>query len=145
MLVLAILISLMISISFKPATLVAEDVIPSPCLHLESDKDCAIRLAGVYAAKYKVSKAKVIGVIGCESDQFNPEAQSNLKYKKNNRWKQPTGSREQSFGLVQIHLPDHPEITMEQATDIEFSIEFLAKSISEGKGGMWTCYRKLYA
>lgn len=38
------------------------------------------------------------------------------------------GTREQSYGLAQIHLPDHPNVTYEQAIDPEFAIEFMAKN-----------------
>lgn len=32
------------------------------------------------------------------------------------------GVREPSFGIAQIHLPSHPDVTEEQALDEEFSI-----------------------
>jgi hypothetical protein len=53
------------------------------------------------------------------------------------------GDREQSFGLVQIHLPAHPQVSKEQALDPEFAINFLAKSLQNGKGGMWSCYKHI--
>ncbi len=53
------------------------------------------------------------------------------------------GDNGTSFGLVQIHLPAHPNITKEQAFDKEFSIDYLAQALSRGKGDMWTCYRLL--
>ena len=51
------------------------------------------------------------------------------------------GQREQSFGLVQIHLPAHRTITKEQALDPEFAIDFLAKNLAQGRGTMWSCYK----
>lgn len=38
------------------------------------------------------------------------------------------GTREQSYGLAQIHLPDHPTVTKEQAIDPVFAIDFMAKN-----------------
>lgn len=46
------------------------------------------------------------------------------------------GTREQSFGLSQIHLPDHPTVTKEQALDPSFAIEFMAKNLGKVK---WYC------
>lgn len=72
----------------------------------------------------------------CENRELDPKLQSRIINKK--------GEREKSYGLVQIHLPSHPNVSYTQATDPEFSVKFLAKNLSEGKGGMWTCYRKYY-
>ena len=52
-------------------------------------------------------------------------------------------AREDSWGLSQINLLAHTDITKEQATDKVFAIEFLVKGIAEGNGDMWyICYRK---
>jgi len=51
------------------------------------------------------------------------------------------GQREQSFGLVQIHLPAHTNVSKEQALDPEFAIDFLAKNLAQGRGAMWSCYK----
>lgn len=48
-------------------------------------------------------------------------------------------TREQSFGLAQIHLPDHPNVTMEQAQDPKFSIDFMAKNWYKVR---WYCRNK---
>ncbi len=97
-----------------------------------------------YSKEYDVSSAQMMRIIKCENYRLDPTAQSELKYKKGNRWKLPAGSREQSYGLVQIHAPDHPEITYEQATDANFSIEYLAKNLKQGHGKMWSCFSKIY-
>lgn len=78
--------------------------------------------------KYGVSEAVMRNVIQCESSG-NPNA---------------VGDGGQSFGLVQIYLPAHPEVTRAEALDPEFAVEFLAQNLSEGRGRMWTCYRLLY-
>lgn len=46
------------------------------------------------------------------------------------------GERELSFGLAQIHLPHHPNVTKEQATSPAFAIEFMAKNLGKVK---WYC------
>ena len=77
-----------------------------------------------YAEKYDVSASLLDHVIFCESGG-NPKA---------------IGDHNTSFGLVQIHLPAHKDITKDQAFDPAFSIEYLAKEISENHGSMWTCF-----
>jgi hypothetical protein len=48
-----------------------------------------------------------------------------------------------SIGLVQINLPSWPDISYDQATDENFSLDFLARQLSLGNGHLWTCYRQL--
>lgn len=55
----------------------------------------------------------------------------------------PNG-REDSWGCAQIHLPDHPTVTREQALDPTFAVSFAAKHFASGDMWMWTEYRKLY-
>lgn len=78
-----------------------------------------------YSDKYDVSASLMAKVIYCES-RNNPNA---------------IGDNGTSFGLSQIHLPAHPEVTIEQATNIPFAVEFMAKAFSHGDEWMWTCYR----
>ena len=80
-----------------------------------------------YAAQYGVSASLLNRVILCESGGD----------------KNAIGDHNTSFGLVQIHLPDHPKITKDKAFDPDFSIRYLARKISQGKGSMWTCFRSL--
>jgi len=61
-----------------------------------------------------------------------------MEYKKDNRW--GLTGREQSFGLAQIHLPDWPSVTQEQARDVDFALDFMASNLSEGKN-IWSCKR----
>ena len=83
--------------------------------------------------KYGVSEALMRRIITCESQYQSVQSQI----------KDPTGpnGREDSWGVVQIHLPDWPEITKEQAMDYNFAVDFLAKKLSEGKGDLWSCYK----
>jgi hypothetical protein len=54
------------------------------------------------------------------------------------------GDHGTSFGLSQIHLPSHKDISKAQAFDPNFAVEFMAKEMSKGNSKIWTCYRNLY-
>lgn len=79
------------------------------------------------AKRYGVQPLLMKRIIECESS-FNPDA---------------VGDNGTSFGLAQIHLPAHPDITKEQATNPDFAIEFMAKALAKGQGQMWTCYNMM--
>lgn len=83
-------------------------------------------LISFYSEYYNVSESVLHKVVSCES-QYNPKAHN--------------GVGENSWGLVQINLNAHRSITIEQATNPNFAIDFLAKNISKGRGSMWTCYK----
>lgn len=78
------------------------------------------------AEKYGVSANTLHAVISCESG-----------YKTT-----AIGDHGNSYGLVQIYLRFHPEVSKEEAFDPEFAIAFLAKNIAAGRGYWWTCYPK---
>lgn len=82
-----------------------------------------------YADYYGVSEITLNNIVKCESG-FNPNAIN-------------SSPQEYSVGLVQINLRTHLKngITKEMALDPEFSLDFLARKIKEGKGHLWTCYR----
>lgn len=84
-------------------------------------------LVPVYAALYGASQAVLEAVISCESGY---------------RWDE-SGDHGESWGAVQIHLPDHPDISKAQALDPEFAVGYLARNVAQGRGSMWTCYRML--
>lgn len=90
-------------------------------------------LVKVYAKQYGVSQDKMINTIKCESQYRN--VQSGIYQ---------NGIREDSWGIVQIHLPSNTGITKAQALDPYFAVEFMAKSFSQGYASRWTCYRTLY-
>lgn len=52
-------------------------------------------------------------------------------------------SREDSWGICQIHLPAHPDITKKQALDPEFCITWTAKEMSRGRASQWTEFNNL--
>lgn len=81
------------------------------------------------AFSYGLNPILMAEIIQCESS-FNPNAKN-------------ITSREFSVGLSQINLLVH-DVTIEQASDPEFAVDFLAKNLKAGKGdNMWvTCYAK---
>lgn len=96
------------------------------------------------AAKYNTFPEKMWSVMKCENAALDPTLQSYHRY----TFSDPSrgihiGEREKSFGLSQIHLPDH-DVTYEQATDPEFAIDYMAKHFAEGKASLWSCYKMIY-
>ena len=77
------------------------------------------------ASLYRVSEITMNIAVKCES-QFHPNA---------------VGDNGKSFGLVQIYLPAHPQISKEEAMDVDFALDFLAKNLKAGRSGMWTCLK----
>lgn len=123
--------------------------IHSPNISAEAEKEVVTKtipeLVDFYADAYNVSSTQMMAVMKCENNTLDTNLQSRLKYSRDNsRWGVVAGQREESYGLVQIHLPDHPHISKEQATNPEFAIEFMAQEFSKGRASKWTCYRKLY-
>jgi hypothetical protein len=82
------------------------------------------------AVEYGVSASEMKRVIKCES-MGSTTIQSH--YVKG-------GVREESFGLSQIHLPSHPNVTKEEAQSPQFAIEFMARNFKAGRQRMWSCY-----
>lgn len=117
--------------------LVVQDVSP----RTSQSRESYLSIVQEKAQEYNVSASLMTAIIDCENRSWKADLQSGHTYKKD-RPKQGlvAGQQEQSFGLVQIHLPDHPAISYEQATNPTFSIEFLASELSAGRGKQWTCY-----
>lgn len=138
--IIAVALLILVIISVNPAKLIAEDVVEKPCMYNQSNKDCVKNLVDIYAKKYHVSANKMMQTLENENNTFDFDLQSRLTYKKGNRWKQPAGSRELSFGIAQIHLPDHPDITKEQATNPEFAVNYMASEFSKGRQSQWMGY-----
>ena len=93
-----------------------------------------------YSEMYGVPYSRIYNTIECETAHtFDTNIQSNLRYDFSSKKRGIVlGEREQSYGLAQIHLPDHPEVTIEQATNPDFAIEFMAKNMSLGRK-WWYC------
>lgn len=82
------------------------------------------------AQEYGVSASEMKRVIKCESNGSTTIQSYHTK----------NGVREESYGLVQIHLPSHKHITKEQATEPAFAIDFMAQQFAAGNQRLWSCY-----
>ncbi len=80
--------------------------------------------AAADARAYKLDVVAFLATIQCES-QFRPYAVS----------------RTADFGIAQIHLAAHPEITKAEAFDPRWSLSWAAKQWSEGRASEWSCFR----
>jgi hypothetical protein len=107
----------------------------------KTNKQIVEGLVQKYASIYNVDKGSMLRTLANENPWYIFDKQSELKYKAGNRWGFPAGTREKSYGQCQIHLPDHPDITYEQAIDPEWCINWMAQKFSQGKQGMWMGYK----
>jgi soluble lytic murein transglycosylase-like protein len=108
------------------STAQAQEIAPSP----SSSKPAPVTTASIKA--YVESQAKKYGVnpqvtdfIITHESAYNPAA---------------VGDHGTSFGLAQIHLPAHPDITKAQALDYKFSTAFLLKEILAGRISEWSSW-----
>jgi hypothetical protein len=95
-------------------------------------------------SKYGVSFSEVWYTIGCETGgTYDPTIQSDVKYNFNDARRGIVyGDRERSYGLAQIHLPDHPSVTYDMATDPEYAIDFIASNWSKHSGWWYSWVNK---
>lgn len=111
-----------------PKQLIALDEVS----HETPSKSELIQKVYQYAALHKNSPRKIIDTINCENKEWDVDLQSRIINKK--------GIREDSWGLAQIHLPSHPNITKEQATDPDFALNYIAEHL--GRDDNWSCYKR---
>lgn len=76
-----------------------------------------------------LSPELISNIVNCESGYVPQQS----KFVRN-------GIREDSWGIWQIHLPSHKDITREQAMDIIWSTNWAIQQIKAGKIKMWSCY-----
>lgn len=80
------------------------------------------------AVEYGTSAQTLKRIVQCESGYVTDiQSAKMLSY-----------GREKSFGLVQIHLPAHKDITYEQAINPAFAIDYLAKNYAHHTD-RWSC------
>lgn len=80
-----------------------------------------------YAQMYSVDESVMHKIVKCESG-YNPNAKNITQ-------------KEKSYGLSQINLLAHKHITIEEATNPDFALDFLASNLAKGNGKIWTCYK----
>jgi hypothetical protein len=113
----------------EPSVVIAPEIVYIDPLETLDNKDEYLEWLTLEAGKHSVSASLMTCLINHENKSWVPSMQSG--YYKN-------GIREDSWGLAQIHLPSHPEITKEQAQDAKFSISWMASEIKQGRAWQWT-------
>lgn len=86
-----------------------------------------------YSLKYDVSPVELENIVKCETGATDVNKASTTIQ---SRYLIGTPRRELSFGVSQIHVSAHG-ITKEQAYDVDYSLDFLAKHWSLGHKDMW--------
>jgi len=140
LLALLVVATLFVMFLVKPSKVISEEVAPVPpeIVKLATPQELVLK----YAKEYNVSAPLIKEIINLENREWNEKRQSGIIYKFSDPKRGIVkGEREKSYGLAQIHLPDHPKITYEQATSADFAIKFIASEISQGRGWQWSCYR----
>jgi hypothetical protein len=133
--IIAILV-IIIAVYIPSGVSVAEA--PAPAQE-DLTKEELVELAYSYANKYGVSGDYMVDLISCENRPWDPELQSQIKYNFNSPNRGIVkGEQEQSYGLSMIHLPDHPSVTKEQATDPYYALNFMAEHLANGQN-IWSC------
>lgn len=81
------------------------------------------------AHEYSLNTEAFTRVIGCES-----------------HWKADAiGDGGTSYGIAQIHLPAHPDVSREQALDPKWAIRWMAQQWANNRAYWWSCWKILYA
>lgn len=82
-------------------------------------------MANMIGTSYGVSIPSMKRIVGCESS-WDAVATHVTK-------------REMSYGLSQINRLAHPGVSVAQAEDPEFALDYLASGLSTNHASMWTC------
>lgn len=112
------------------------DVVPTPpaIAHAPTLYDIAKHIA----AEYDVNFDHMWATINCEDPSLDPKQQSTFPDPKG-----PNG-REDSWGLTQINLPSHPNITKAEAEDPVFSFTLMAQNFADGHPTVYHCFKNLH-
>lgn len=89
---------------------------PAPDLHT---------FASTTAQVHGLNPTLFAEVIGCESG-WNPAATSTTA----------------DFGIAQIHISVHPEVSLAQADNPYWAIDWMATEWQAGNASWWSCYKK---
>ena len=110
-------------------TVQAQELIPAPIMEDSPVSTTTVdALIHINATKYGVSYEHLYKTLWCESKLVSGAI----------------GDNGTSFGVAQIHLPAHPDITRAQALDPRFAVAWAAKQFSLGHASAWTCYNLIY-
>ena len=108
-------------------------LVPPPLSDIPAYRQYAMQEAG--AAGLNVDL--FLATIDCENPKWDTILQSRVIH--------ADGTREQSWGIVQINLAPnaHPEVTKKQATDPHWSIDWMVAQWKAGRAWQWTCYNTI--
>lgn len=110
----------------------AEAYEPAPVATTTTDIEALVRTVqatyGLGNSFYKTLRCESAGWQNIQSLVPNPSG--------------PSG-REDSWGVAQINLPSHTEVTKAQALDPAFAVDWAAQQFKAGNAWWWTCYREL--
>lgn len=120
------------------------EIVPEPLAPVYTGTSSIYEQILLYAQKYGVSAARMESIVSCETaGTFDPMIRSEAIYTYSDpRRGIVAGEREQSYGLAQIHIPDNSGVTIEEATDPHYALDFMARELARGNGSWrWrVCY-----
>lgn len=108
---------------FMPQTAWAQQ---NPVVYNASTSEEIVR---AYAARYAIDADDFVDTLQCESG-LRADA------KGDHRKGVPT-----SYGVAQIHLPAHPDISKDQALDPFWALDWSARQFKANKQRMWSCWK----
>lgn len=123
-------VAVVVLLTGYPKPIIADQLSP-----IQTNKEIVESLVTKYAAQYDVSAYRMNVVLACEDSTYEFDRQSDYV---------ALSGREKSFGVAQINLPSHADITYAEATDPNFAVEFMAKEFSLGHAYEWSCYRSKF-
>lgn len=122
----SLLLALSPTVASKPA-----DVIHAP-IAVPSAASTTAELVRAAARQYGLGDV-FFNTLQCESQGFQ-----NIQSKVPNA--NGPGGYENSWGVAQIDLDYHPEVTRQEALNVEFSIRWAARAFAAGQAHLWACW-----
>lgn len=87
--------------------------------------------------EYHISSSTMARIVSCETGG-NTGSTTIQSLAVNSK-----GQQENSWGLVQIDLDYHPDISRDEAQNPIFALTFLAQNLAAGNGHLWTCFNMM--
>lgn len=129
-------LALLLALFLCSPTVLAQETLPTflapqPLPVAEPDTRQVIVSAAIEAG---IDPEQFLKVSECEDPGLIADQQSNYVYK---------GVREESYGIFQINIKAHPEISVASATDPVWASRWSATAWKEGYEYQWSCARVL--
>lgn len=139
-------------VAMSPRSVIADETVdasqsplePARATETPKSDDRDIRpLIAHYAQKYGVNEEIMRFTVSCETGgTFDASIQSGARYGRDHpEWSVKKGDRELSYGLAQIHMPSNPGVTIAQATDPDYALDFMARSMAAAEYWRWSCLK----